>query len=101
MPADGSQPSRSAREIAALLESLQANVGRVFLGKPQVVRMATVALLAYGHLLLDDVPGVGKTLHAKALARSLACKCNRIQFTPDLLPGDLIGVTVYRSQTAD
>ena len=61
----------------------------MFLGKPEVVRLAAVALLADGHLLLEDVPGVGKTLLAKALARSLACKFNRIQFTPDLLPGDL------------
>ena len=97
MPAD----VRSPRELAALLESLQANVGRVFLGKPEVVRMAAVALLADGHILLDDVPGVGKTLLAKALARSLACKFSRIQFTPDLLPADLIGVTIYKAQTGD
>jgi MoxR-like ATPase len=92
-------PDRSPREIAALLDSLQANVCRVFLGKPEIVRLAAVALMADGHLLLDDVPGVGKTLLAKALARSLACKFHRIQFTPDLLPGDLIGVTIYREQT--
>jgi|SRR5579883_1749789 len=101
MAVDGLQPARSPRELATLLDSLQANVSRVFLGKPEVVRMAAVALLADGHILLDDVPGVGKTLLAKALARSLACKFNRIQFTPDLLPGDLIGVTVYRAQTAE
>ena len=92
---------RSPRELAALLEALQANVGRVFLGKPEVVRMAAVALLADGHILLDDVPGVGKTLLAKALARSLACKFHRIQFTPDLLPADLIGVTIYKAQTGE
>jgi MoxR-like ATPase len=101
MPNDGPQRARPPSELAALLESLQANIGRVFLGKPGVVRMVSVALLSDGHILLDDVPGVGKTLLAKALARSLACKFNRIQFTPDLLPGDLIGVTVYRAQTAE
>jgi MoxR-like ATPase len=101
MPPNGPPSARSPRELAALLDSLQSNVGRVFLGKPEVVRMACVALLADGHILLDDVPGVGKTLLAKALARSLACKFNRIQFTPDLLPGDLIGVTVFRSQTSE
>ena len=101
MPPDGSKPARSSRELAALLDALQANVGRVFLGKPEIVRLAAVALLADGHILLDDVPGVGKTLLAKAMARSLACKFNRIQFTPDLLPGDLIGVTIYKSQTGE
>jgi MoxR-like ATPase len=73
----------------------------VFLGKPEVVRLACVALLADGHLLLDDVPGVGKTLLAKALARSLTGRFSRIQFTPDLLPGDLLGVTIYRAQTGE
>jgi MoxR-like ATPase len=101
MPPNGPPSVRSPRELAALLESLQGNIGRVFLGKPHIVRMVAVALLSDGHILLDDVPGVGKTLLAKALARSLACKFNRIQFTPDLLPGDLIGVTIYRSQTGE
>jgi MoxR-like ATPase len=100
MPPDVPTP-RSTKELAALLGALQQNVGSVFLGKPEVVRMACVALLADGHILLDDVPGVGKTLLAKALAKSLACKFHRIQFTPDLLPGDLVGVTIYKSQTAE
>ena len=68
MPPNGPQSARSPSERAALLESLQANVGRVFLGKPEVIRLACVALLADGHILLDDVPGVGKTLLAAALA---------------------------------
>lgn len=99
MPPDGH--THTPREIAALLGSLRDNIGRVFLGKPEVVRFVTVALLADGHVLLDDVPGVGKTLLAKALARSLACKFNRIQFTPDLLPADLLGVTIYKAQTGE
>jgi MoxR-like ATPase len=90
---------RSQKEIATLLDALRANIAQVFLGKPDVIRLVLVSLLADGHLLLEDVPGVGKTLLAKALARSLACKFARIQFTPDLLPSDLIGVTIYREQT--
>ena len=82
--------------VAHLLDRLLANVGAVFLGKPEVVRLTVAALLADGHVLLEDVPGVGKTLLAKSLARSLGCRFRRIQFTPDLLPSDLIGVTLYR-----
>lgn len=92
---------RSPQELAGLLENLRTNIGQVFLGKPEAIRLALVALLADGHLLLEDVPGIGKTLLAKALARSLDCQFNRIQFTPDLLPGDLIGITIYREKTAE
>jgi MoxR-like ATPase len=74
-------------------------VAGVFLGKPEVVRLALVALLAEGHLLIEDVPGIGKTLLARALARSLDCTCHRIQFTPDLLPSDLLGTSVYHQAT--
>ena len=88
-------------DLAGMLARLSDNIAGVFLGKPEVVRLAVVALLAEGHLLLEDVPGVGKTLLAKALARSLDCRFSRIQFTPDLLPGDLIGVTIYREKTGE
>ena len=81
------------------LQALRANVAGVFLGKPDVVQFALVALLADGHLLLEDVPGVGKTLLAKAVARSLGCAFSRVQFTPDLLPGDLIGTSVFHQPT--
>jgi MoxR-like ATPase len=84
-----------AGESAALLRRLQDNVGGVLLGKPEAIRLAVVALLADGHLLIEDVPGIGKTLLAKALARSIDGTCHRVQFTPDLLPSDLIGTSVF------
>ncbi len=86
-------------ELSRLLETLRENVAGVFLGKPEIIRFAVLALLADGHLLLEDVPGVGKTLLAKAIAKSLNCKFSRIQFTPDLLPGDLIGTGVFRQNS--
>ena len=92
---------RTPQGLAENLAALRHNVGKVFLGKPEVIRLALVALLADGHLLLEDVPGVGKTLLGKALARSLSCKFTRVQFTPDLLPGDLIGVTIYHDRTGE
>ncbi len=85
-------------ELAQLVDTLSANVAGVFLGKPEVIRFAVIALLADGHLLLEDVPGVGKTLLAKALAKSLECKFSRIQFTPDLLPGDLLGTNILNQR---
>ena len=89
----------SHEELATILAKLEANITSVFLGKPDVVKMCMVALLADGHLLLEDVPGVGKTLLAKAMARSLNCSFNRIQFTPDLLPGDLLGTSIFHQPT--
>lgn len=80
---------------------LRANIGRVIVGKEETVTLALVALLSQGHLLLEDVPGIGKTTLAKALARSLGCEFRRIQFTPDLLPSDLTGLSVYNQKTQD
>ncbi|MGH3763131.1 AAA family ATPase [Actinophytocola sp.] len=76
-------------------ELIAANVQRVIRGKPRLVRLAVAALLAEGHLLIEDVPGLGKTTLARCLARSIGGSWNRIQFTPDLLPGDITGVQIY------
>jgi MoxR-like ATPase len=76
-------------------------VERVIDGKPDVVRLAVTVLVAEGHLLLEDVPGVGKTMLAKSLARSIGCSVRRIQFTPDLLPSDITGVSVYNQERGD
>ena len=88
-------PLSPARAAALLAD----NVQRVIQGKPDVVRLATVALFAEGHLLLEDVPGTGKTSLARSLARSIGGRWSRIQFTPDLLPGDITGVMVYQQGT--
>jgi MoxR-like ATPase len=84
-----------ARAFAEWFDRLAANVERVIYGKTDVVRLTVVALLAEGHLLLEDVPGVGKTMLARALSQSIRGKWTRIQFTPDLLPSDVTGVSVF------
>ena len=78
-----------------------ANVERVIVGKHTEVRMALVALLCRGHLLIEDVPGTGKTVLAKAIAKSLGCTFRRIQFTPDLLPSDVTGLSIYNQKTQE
>ncbi len=81
--------------FAAAFEAIVDNVERLIQGKSEAIRLAVQCLVAEGHLLIEDVPGVGKTSMAKALAASLGCEWRRIQFTPDLLPSDVTGVTVY------
>jgi MoxR-like ATPase len=85
----------SAETFADAFDAIVANVERFIQGKRDTIRLALVCMLAEGHLLIEDVPGVGKTSLAKALARSIDCEWHRIQFTPDLLPSDVTGVTVY------
>nr|WP_258053173.1 MoxR family ATPase [Streptomyces sp. Ru73] len=87
--------------MTATAERVRRSVERVIEGKPEVVRLALTVLLAEGHLLIEDVPGVGKTMLAKALARSVDCSVRRIQFTPDLLPSDITGVSVFDQRQRD
>src|SRR5437879_13329675 len=85
--------------VAHDVERLCTNIGFVIQGKPEVIRNAVVCLLAEGHLLIEDVPGTGKTSLARALASSLSVPWHRIQFPPDLLPSDVPGVTIYKQDT--
>jgi len=93
------EASESARSAAEPVQRLEANVARVVRGKREVIRLATVCILARGHVLIEDVPGVGKTTLSQALARSLGLSFQRIQFTSDLLPSDIIGVSIFNQKT--
>jgi MoxR-like ATPase len=86
-------------EILARLAGLETALGRTIRGKPEVVRLSVVCLLARGHLLIEDVPGVGKTTLAQALARAVSCRFHRLQFTSDMLPSDVLGVTIYNAHS--
>ena len=85
-------------DVQAMARRLQESLGTVIVGKEAEIELCIVGLLCRGHLLIEDVPGTGKTLLAKALARSSGCSFERVQFTPDLLPGDVTGVSVYNPQ---
>jgi len=85
--------------VQELMDRLLTNLQRVIVGKSQALELVVIGLLAQGHVLIEDVPGVGKTVLARSLARSIGCSFNRIQFTPDMLPGDLTGVTVFNQLT--
>jgi MoxR-like ATPase len=112
-PAPASSPSTVTRlatsglgavDVAAVQSAtkrIAANIEQVIEGKHDAVQLGVAVLLAEGHLLIEDVPGVGKTTFAKALARSIDCTVRRIQFTPDLLPSDVTGVSIYNSETRD
>jgi MoxR-like ATPase len=86
------------QRFAERFTRIERNVERVVRGKDAEIRLALVALIAEGHLLIEDVPGVGKTMLAKALARSVDCSVRRVQFTPDLLPSDITGVSIYNQE---
>ncbi|MCG8408718.1 MAG: MoxR family ATPase [Phycisphaerales bacterium] len=91
----------ASMESASLLEKLQrlrANIESVFIGKSEAVSQLLIGLLARGHVLIEDVPGVGKTVLARAIAKSIDCRFSRVQLTPDLLPSDILGVSVYNDK---
>jgi len=103
---NGSGPSAAApqvpvdpADVAALGARICAAISQVILGKPEVVRLAVICLLTEGHLLIEDVPGTGKTNLAKAMAKSVNAAVSRVQFTPDLMPSDVTGVSIYDRQT--
>ncbi|HET8582256.1 MAG TPA: AAA family ATPase [Jatrophihabitans sp.] len=96
-----SSPADAIGRVAHDVERLCHNMGYVIQGKPEVVRNAVLCLLAEGHLLLEDVPGTGKTSLARALASSISLTWHRIQFTPDLLPSDVTGVAIYNQQNGE
>jgi len=93
--------ARDWQAFADRFSALEHNVEKVLRGKHEQIRLALVALVAEGHLLIEDVPGVGKTMLAKAIARSIDCSFRRIQFTPDMLPTDITGVNVFNQERGD
>src|ERR1700734_2306849 len=95
----GAGAERTLDDLVQVAHRIGAAIESVIEGKPEAVQLALTVLLAEGHLLIEDVPGVGKTMLAKALAKSIDCTVRRIQFTPDLLPSDVTGVTIYDPQS--
>lgn len=91
----------SVAKAQKMAEKIIQNVEKVMVGKTEAVQLAVIALISQGHLLIEDAPGVGKTMLARSLAKSIHCSFNRIQFTPDMLPGDITGVSVYNQKIGD
>ena len=87
--------------FSEFIDAVRENVAQVIIGKDEVIELMLVALLSNGHVLLEDVPGIGKTTLAKALARSIDCSFARIQFTPDLLPSDVTGINYYNQKNQE
>src|SRR3954465_2392566 len=96
-PAQRNEPGVDLTRLSTLIDAVET----VFHGKREAVRLATAALLARGHVLFEDIPGVGKTTLAHALASALGLRFRRIQFTSDLLPSDVLGVSVYNPRTSE
>ena len=92
---------QSVQDLATAVQRVVANVERVIVGKADSVAFSLIAVICHGHILIEDVPGVGKTVLTKAIARSIGCTFKRIQFTPDLLPSDVSGVSIYNQKTGN
>src|SRR5207249_7439081 len=89
------------QDLAAAVQRVIANVERVIVGKAEPVAFSLIAVICHGHVLIEDVPGVGKTVLTKAIARSIGCTFKRIQITPDLLPTEVTGVSIYNQKTSN
>ncbi len=100
-PEDQAARTGSIEQVGPDAQRIIANIEKVIAGKHDVIRLGVTVLLAEGHLLIEDVPGVGKTTFAKALAKSIDCTVRRLQFTPDLLPSDVTGVSIYNAESTD
>ena len=96
-----SQVRQTAAPVKEITERIANSVGQVILGKNNEVRLTILGMLCRGHILLEDIPGVGKTMMAKSLARAVGCTFNRIQFTPDMLPSDITGVSIFNPKTRE
>src|SRR5450759_2602962 len=92
---------QSVQDLATAVQRVVGNVERVIVGKAEPVAFSLIAVICHGHVLIEDVPGVGKTVLTKAIARSIGCTFKRIQFTPDLLPSDVTGVSIYNQKTSN
>src|SRR5579859_2232211 len=92
---------QSIQDLASAVQRVINNVEKVIVGKAEPVAFSLIAVICRGHVLIEDVPGVGKTVLTKAIARSIGCTFKRIQFTPDLLPSDITGVSIYNQKTGN
>jgi MoxR-like ATPase len=100
-PGSGGKAENDIASAQQMAEKIIQNVEKVMVGKTEVVRLAVIAMISQGHLLIEDAPGLGKTMLARSLAKSINCSFKRIQFAPDMLPGDITGVSVFNQKIGD